>query len=206
VHRAQENSRDELHSLSLASPLSELQRSLCNPQGGVMKISKLSLFPALVAMLALCSANVASVGDHQVNPAHPRKVPSVIHLPVATVDIPIGDQGETESLFLITTQAEYEQLFGEGATGVDFTRDWAFFYSAGLQPHGGYEAGVEDVSYTPDVQSLVITTQLLSPGANCGVAQIITKPYSLVKFPKPPGAVDMVRYNSDDQVVDCTSD
>src|SRR5262249_15628941 len=154
-----------------------------------------------LAALALCGTNLNGAN---VSPGHPRPLPSVIHLPLARLDIPIGDLGETESMFLITTLAQYEQLFGDGATGVDFKTEWAFFYSAGLEPHGGYEALVEDIAYTPDVQSLVITTQLLSPGANCVVPQIVTKPYMLVKFPKPPGSVGIVRYNQDDQVVACT--
>jgi PrcB C-terminal len=174
-----------------------------------MKISKLSLSSTLVAALALCSANVIPLNGDGSKPAHPRPVSSVIHLPLATVNIPLddlGNVGDTQSLFLITTLAEYQQLFGEDARGVDFQTEWAFFYSAGLEPHGGYEALVQDVAYTPDVQSLVITTQLLSPGAGCEVAQIVTKPYMLVKFPKPPGAVGVVRYDSDDQVVDCPQD
>ena len=166
-----------------------------------MKISKLSLSSALVAALALCSANL---DGGSAGPAHPRPAsPEVVHLPLAVLATPIGDQGETESLFLITTLAEYQQLFGERATGVDFNTEWAFFDSAGLEPHGGYQASVEDVAYTSDIGRLTITTQLLSPGANCGVAQIITKPYMLVKFPKPPTAVNSVRVDHDDQVVDC---
>ena len=115
----------------------------------------------------------------------------------------LGSLGDTECLFLITSSAQFEQLFGEGATGVDFKTQWAFFYSAGLEPTGGYEALVADIAYTPDVQSLVITTELLSPGMNCAVPQIVTKPYQLVKFPKPPGQVGMVRVSSENQVVDC---
>jgi hypothetical protein len=160
-----------------------------------MKITKLPRLSVLVSLLALCSAGVS--------PAHIRPLPSVLHLPAAAVEIPIGDLGETECLFLITTYEQYEQLFGEGATGVNFKTEWAFFYSAGLQPTGGYEALVADIAYTPEVQSLVITTQLLSPGMNCAVPQHITKPNLLVRFPKPPGEVGMVRLDKDDQVIDC---
>ena len=169
-----------------------------------MKISKLTLSCAAIGALALCSAKLQ--GD-VVNPGHPRPASTVIHLPIAEIAIPVQDLGEignTQSLFLITSLAEYQQMFGERAPSPDFSKEWAFFYSAGLEPHGGYDAIVEDVAYTPDVQSLVLTTQLDSPGAGCVVPQIITKPYVLVRFPKPPGDVDMVRYNHDDQVVDCT--
>lgn len=160
-----------------------------------MKISKLPTLSALVSLVALCSAAVS--------PGLIPVLPPVIHLPAATVDMSIGDLGETECLFLITNHAQYEQLFGEGATGVDFKSQWAFFYSAGLLPTGGYEALVADIAYTPGVESLVITSQLLSPGMNCAVPQVVTKPYILVKFPKPPGEVGMVRLDKADQVVDC---
>ena len=168
-----------------------------------MKISKLSLAVAPLAAIILCSAVVAGDANH---PARPRPATTVIHLPLAAIDIPIQDLGavgDTESLFLITSLPEYEQMFGERAPSVDFSKEWVFFYSAGLQPHGGFDASVEDVAYTPAPQSLVITTQLDSPGAGCFVTQIVTKPYMVVKFPKPPGDVSTVSYQHDDQVVDC---
>jgi hypothetical protein len=143
---------------------------------------------------------VEARGD--VKPGHLYGFP-VMHLPVTVVRQPIGDIGQTESLFLITTLAHYQQMFGEDATGVDFRTEWAFLYSAGLEPTGGYEAMVTDVTYTPDTNTLLITTSLVSPGMNCAVPQIFTKPYMLVKFAKPPGAVDAVVTQKDDQVLDC---
>jgi len=170
-----------------------------------MKISKLTLSCAAIGALALCSAKLQ--GD--VHPGQPRPASTVIHLPITEIPVPVqdlGDLGNTPSLFLITSLAEYQQMFGESAPSPDFSKEWAFFYSAGLEPHGGYDASVEDVAYTPDVQRLLITTELDSPGAGCGVAQIVTKPYVVVRFPIPPGDVDIVRYHQDDHVVDCTSD
>jgi hypothetical protein len=163
-----------------------------------MKITKLFPLSALASLLALCSASVS--------PGHARPIPTLMHLPAVAIPVEVGDLGATESLFLITTYEQFDQLFGDGASaaaGVDFKSQWAFFYSAGLEPTGGYEALVEDLSYTAGVQSLVITTQLLSPGENCGVAQLVTKPNILVKFQKPPGEVGMVRLQKDDQTVDC---
>jgi PrcB C-terminal len=163
-----------------------------------MKFSKLSPLPVLASVLALCSASVS--------PGHVRSIPTLLHLPAVAIPADVGDLGQTESLFLFTAYEQFDQLFGDGASaaaGIDFKSQWAFFYSAGLLPTGGYEALVEDITYTADVQSLVITTQLLSPGENCGVPQMITKPNILVKFPKPPGEVGMVRLQKDDQTVDC---
>jgi hypothetical protein len=161
-----------------------------------MKFNNLSRLSALLPLLVLCSADV--------RPARVQDT-GVVHLPITVLLQPIGDMGDNQELFLITTLPQYKQLFGEDATGVDFRRDWAFLYSAGLEPTGGYEAMVADVAYTADVKSLVITTSLVSPGVNCGVPQIVTHPYVLVKFPKPPASVGIVRLQKDDQVLDCPS-
>ena len=164
-----------------------------------MKISKLSPLPVLASVLALCSASVSQ--------GHIRHIPTVLHLPAVAIPVDVGDLGQTESLFLITAYEQFDQLFGDGASaaaGIDFKSQWVFFYSAGLLPTGGYEALVEDIMYTPVAQSLVITTQLLSPGESCAVPQMVTKPNILVKFPKPSGEIDMVRLQKDDQTVDCT--
>jgi hypothetical protein len=160
-----------------------------------MNLSKLSVLSALCAATLLCG--------FRVRPAHPRSLDVPMHLPIATVPQDIGNIGETPAFFLITTMAHYEQMFGEDARGVDFSHEWAFLYSAGLEPTGGYEALVDDVVYMPDTGLLVISTTLVSPGANCVVPQIVTKPYMLVKFPQPPGKVVGVRFNPDYQVLDC---
>jgi PrcB C-terminal len=159
-----------------------------------MQSKNLFRLSALLPLLVLCSADV--------HPGHIRSL-GVTHLPTTSVLQPIGDIGDSEELFLITSLEQYQQLFGEDARGVDFRRDWAFLYSAGIEPSGGYEALVTDVAYTPEVNSLVITTSLVSPGMNCGVPQIVTHPYTLVRFPKPNGPVGMVRLQKDDEVLDC---
>jgi len=159
-----------------------------------MKLSKLFVVPALLPLVWLCAADI--------HPANPRPFDGVMHLPMTAIPENADTIPETPALFLVTTLAQYQQLFGEHSTPVDFDHNWVFLYSAGLQPTGGYEAIVADIAYTPDVQSLVITTTLDSPGLNCGVPQIVTKPYSVVMFPRP-GKVGMVRLNPTYEVVDC---
>jgi hypothetical protein len=159
-----------------------------------MKLSKLSRISALLPLVLLCGADIHS--------AQPRLLDGVMHLPMTAIPEDPSSIPETPALFLVTTLAQYQQLFGEDAVAVDFNRDWVFLYSAGLEPTGGYEAVVSDLAYTPDVQSLVITTTLESPGMNCAVPQIVTKPYSVVKFPRP-AKVGVVRLNPEYEVVDC---
>jgi hypothetical protein len=159
-----------------------------------MKISNLFHLSALIPLFALISA-VMPPDDTSARMTHLRFQP---------VPDQIGNAGETKSLFLITTRAQYEQLFGEQRSiSVDFNNEWAFFYSAGWMPSTGYEALVLDVGYRADVRTMVFTTQLVSPGRNCVQAPMLNKPYSLVKFPRPPGRVDFVRFMSDDIFVDC---
>jgi hypothetical protein len=159
-----------------------------------MNLSKLSFVPALLPLVLLCGADIRA--------SNPRPLDGVMHLPMTAIPENANTIPETPALFLVTTLAQYQQLFGEHATPVDFDHNWVFLYSAGLQPTGGYEALVSDIAYTPDVQSLVITTTLVSPGANCAVPQIFTKPYSVVMFPRP-GKVGIVRLNPEYQVLDC---
>jgi hypothetical protein len=159
-----------------------------------MKISHLFPLSALVPLFALMSA-VMPPADTGARMTHLRFQP---------VQEEIGDAGTTRSLFLITNRTQYEQLFGEHRViDVNFENEWAFFYSAGWMPSTGYEALVLDVGYMPDTRTLVFTTQLVSPGRNCVQAPMMTKPYSLVKFPRPARTIDFARFMSDDIWVDC---
>lgn len=159
-----------------------------------MKISNLFRLSALVPLFALVSAVLPS-DDTSARMTHLRMTP---------VPVEVGHTGESRSLFLVTNRAQYEQLFGEQRVmGIDFDNEWAFFYSAGWMPSTGYEALVLDVGYRADINTLVFTTQLVSPGRNCIVLPMMTTPYSLVKFPRPARNVDSVRFLSDDIWVDC---
>jgi hypothetical protein len=160
-----------------------------------MKITTLFRISAFLPVLVLCGANV--------QPAHTRPIgPQHLHLTQVSLDI--GNAGETETLFLITSMAQYQQVFDQEAVGIDFHRNWAFFYSAGFEPTDGYEALVVDAAYTADVSSLVITTTLVSPGTDCAVAQHVTKPYMLVSFPRPSGPGNVVRIQKDNETLECT--
>jgi hypothetical protein len=159
-----------------------------------MKITNLFLLSALVPFFALMSA-VIPPEDTAVRMNHLRFAPVVED---------IGDMGATKSLFLIRNRAQYEQLFGERRTiDIDFENEWACFYSAGWMPTTGYDARVLDVGYMPDASTLVFTTQLVSPGRNCVLAPMLTKPFALVKFPRPARTIDIVRFVADDIWVDC---
>jgi hypothetical protein len=160
-----------------------------------MKISIPFRLSALVPLFVLCTAALPPA-DTSTRMTH-------LRFQVVPEPIPVGHVGTTEARFLITNVAQYEQLFGEGRITINFETEWALFYSAGLEPTTGYEASVLDVGYVPDTRQLVFTTQLAAPGRNCVVNQMLTMPYTVVKFPRPARRAEGVRYVTDDVVVDC---
>ena len=160
-----------------------------------MKLSLPFRLSALVPLFVLCTAALppADTGTRMTH----------LRFQVVPEPVPVGHVGSTESRFLITNVAQYEQLFGEGRRTIDFNTEWALFYSAGWEPTTGYEANVLDVGYVPETRLLVFTTQLASPGRHCVVNQMLTMPYTLVKFPRPDRRIEGARYVTDDIVVDC---
>ena len=157
-----------------------------------MKISIPFRLSALVPLFALCTAALPPTDN---NIAH-------LRFQVLPDPAPVAHVGGAPTRFLITNPLAYQVLFGM-RRDVDFDHEWVFFYSAGLEPTTGYKASVLDVGYVPDSGTIVFTTQLASPGQNCGVGQLFTMPCTLVKFPRPDRRAEGVRYRTDDIVVDC---
>ena len=113
----------------------------------------------------------------------------------------VGPGSERAVTEVIYSARQYRRLFGHAAPAdVDFRREIVVFYSAGVQPTGGYEATVESVDLRRN--TLAVTTRLSSPGEHCVVTQALTHPYALVKVDRPRRSV-RVRFQSDDVVTDC---
>jgi hypothetical protein len=101
----------------------------------------------------------------------------------------IGTRGETETKVVIKSASAYKSYFGHAAPReVDFSKDYVFFYSAGVKPTGGYTASVDRVWRSRTGYTVYFGTRLESPGDDCIVTQALTKPYVLVKFKKQPQA------------------
>src|SRR5687767_12791427 len=63
---------------------------------------------------------------------------SLKEIPFTPLSDTIGHRGTSETRRVFTSAAAYERYFGHPAPDVDFSREWVFFYSAGVKPTGGY--------------------------------------------------------------------
>jgi len=74
------------------------------------------------------------------------------------------------------------------------------FYAAGSEPTDGYAASF--LALVRSGPSLIAITQLSSPGAGCALAQSVTAPYALIKFPAQAGT--SAQFFKNDVTKDCT--
>jgi hypothetical protein len=114
----------------------------------------------------------------------------------------IAATGDGQVTRTISSARQYERVFGHPLPDGISLRGGrvAIFYSAGVQPTGGYEASFERVEVRG--RTLVVTTRLTSPGPNCRVTESLTHPYALATLHRPRN-VTRVRFQSDDTVRDC---
>jgi hypothetical protein len=116
----------------------------------------------------------------------------------------IGTAGERETRLLITSAADYERYFGHPPpedSAIDWSRQWVVFYSAGIQPTGGYKAQIERIFVTGRV--LQVVTVLVRPGDNCLVTQALTKPNVMVTFDRPTVPLRRFRFSHREEVRSC---
>lgn len=91
-------------------------------------------------------------------------------------------QAAREQRRLLRSTADLEAVFGPGASGIDFAREWAFLYVAGAGAPRGSTPRV--VRVRRRAASLRITTTLSAPVKACADAAPVTS-YALVRFPRP---------------------
>jgi hypothetical protein len=115
----------------------------------------------------------------------------------------IGDAGAEETRMLIRSASAYERLFGHAPPDeVDFAGgEVVLFYSAGVQPTGGYEAAIDYVDRRGRV--LRVGTRLISPGEDCIVTQALTTPHVLATV-QPERRIRRARWRHVEEVRDCT--
>lgn len=113
---------------------------------------------------------------------------------------------------VIVSNTGYRALFGHDAPGIDFRKEWVFFYAAGVQRTGGYKAAVESIRNSGASATLKVVTALESPGPGCVVTQALTRPHVLVRFKIPSPRPIWARYYTHDTSrscapkVDCVTD
>ena len=126
------------------------------------------------------------------------------HLKFLPVHVDVGSQAAREARRLFTSAAQFETFFDQRAPAeVDWGTECVAYYAAGVQPTGGYDARILDVQSTEEGRSLMITTSLESPGPNCAVPEMLTRPYVLVRFERPVKQFDVVRFGRMDAEIDC---
>jgi len=154
---------------------------------------------AAAALAPLASLAPVAMGLDDQEPAKPQLIP------FEELCDDIGNAGREETRALLTSAEDYAAMFAhEPPAEVDFSAEWVVFYSAGLKPTGGHEAGVSAIELTEAGRGLRITTRLLSPGKACEVMQHPSKPYVLAKLPIPARALQVVRFAHVDVQLDCT--
>ncbi len=117
----------------------------------------------------------------------------------------IGSRGETVTRRVFKTRAAYKSYFGHyPPASVDFSTHWVAFYSAGIKNHGGFTAEVARIRLSNSGLTLKVSTELTSPGFDCAVPQVITKPHVLVKFTRPSPAPTYVSSTHTDDVRNCS--
>ncbi len=116
----------------------------------------------------------------------------------------LGDRGEVETRVVLTSRAAYASYFGHAApAGLDFSREWVFFYSAGIRSTGGYEATVASISLSRSGKTLYVATHLRSPGAGCAVTFALSKPHAIVAFRRPSTRPTAARASHSDETREC---
>jgi hypothetical protein len=86
---------------------------------------------------------------------------------------------------------------------IDFSREWAAYYTPGPEPTVGYRASITRVRLSDSGATLKISTSLEEPGAYCTPAASGGSPYAIVKFAKPASPPSRSRYSTQSVPVDC---
>jgi hypothetical protein len=159
----------------------------------------------LVAAVVSCAAlgpvqAMESRGDLPV----PEPRPSAGDVPFVEIEARAYGRPLGEMRRVITSDSMYRALVGSAPPeGLDFRREWVFFYAAGTMPTGGYEARVARINYSADGRLLTIETRLITPGPHCFVTEALTNPYVLVRFPRPTEGFPRTIFPHEIEVRDC---
>lgn len=149
--------------------------------------------------MALLVAALAPAGVARAE-SEPRALPfSIVQDVAVTIRAP-----ETRKIF--TSPPEYTVFFGrQPPSDVDFSREWLAFYAAGPKATGGYEASIDEITLSAEGPTLSVTTSLVSPGRDCVVTQVLSRPAVLVRFQRPDPVPADVRFFSSDTERACGS-
>jgi hypothetical protein len=112
--------------------------------------------------------------------------------------------GETRKLF--KSEAEWVEYFGQPSPGIDFTHQWAIFYTPGTQTPGlattpGWRARFARVSLSATGKTLSITTRLELNGEDCDWRS--ARPFVTATIEKPASNPAYKRFYRSDTTREC---
>jgi len=84
----------------------------------------------------------------------------------------------------------WQGSFAEAVPPVRFEEEFVLCLELGTKPSGGYGVEVRDVEFEARTGELQVILELLEPGADEMVIQILTAPYSMVRVRAPRAAFD----------------
>ncbi len=112
----------------------------------------------------------------------------------------------TEVRKVFRTEAALEAELGIDNPGIDFSREWAVFYTPGMARTDllpGYMARIDRVRVSSTGLTLTVTTSLEQNGA-CATRR--SRPFLLVAIPRPADPPTYTRYERADRTRSCPTD
>ena len=109
-----------------------------------------------------------------------------------------------ESLLLLTSDAEFEAQLGVPAPAtLDFDTHWALLYSAGALPVPGHVASIHEIANLGG--TLLVTTALQLPGADCNTLDLALPTWTLVALPHTGAAAPPVEQLHGEDELECAA-
>jgi hypothetical protein len=112
----------------------------------------------------------------------------------------------TEVRRVFRTEAALEAELGIENPGIDFSREWAVFYTPGMSRTDllpGFMARIDRVRISSTGLTIMVTTSLEQNG-NCATRR--SRPFLLVAVPKPAEPPPYTRYDRADRTRSCPTD
>ena len=112
----------------------------------------------------------------------------------------------TETRKLFKSEAEWVAYFGEPSPGIDFTQNWAVFYTPGTQTMGlateaGWRAKLARVSLSSTGKTVTITTRLEHNDTSCAWRR--ATPFVTATIKKPTSNPSYKRFYKSDTTKSC---
>lgn len=110
---------------------------------------------------------------------------------------------------LINSQAELDaawtKLVGEAdeaKPNIDFEQHTAVLFMTAQKPTGGYSVEINGASFSEELKQIAVHVLVSEPGKSCVNAEVISRPFHIIKIDKTTG-MEAIVGNVTTEVVDC---